>query len=53
MLEEESVAYALGGGSVHYEYNDDLLMTTFRSFSEVLDPDPGSGIVKEVLPGYD
>ncbi|ERF73024.1 hypothetical protein EPUS_07118 [Endocarpon pusillum Z07020] len=38
---------------VHYEYNDDLFITTFRSFSEVLNPDPGYGIAKEVLPGYD
>ena len=42
-------AYA---GSVHYEYNDELLLTTYRSFSEVLNPDPGHGIMKEVLPGY-
>jgi len=38
--------------SVHSEYNDEFLMTTFRSFSEVLQPGPGEGILQNVLPGY-
>ncbi|KAL9585334.1 MAG: hypothetical protein Q9212_001593 [Teloschistes hypoglaucus] len=38
---------------VHYEYNDDYLLTTFRGFSEVLQPDPGCGITKDILPGWE
>ena len=43
----------LRDNSAHYEYDDNYLMTTFRSFSEVLNPDPGYGICKEILPGYE
>ncbi|KAI9783198.1 MAG: hypothetical protein M1839_004038 [Geoglossum umbratile] len=38
---------------VHYEYNDDLLITTFRAFGEVLKPDGGEGVQRTVLPGFD
>ncbi|KAL6720622.1 hypothetical protein ACLMJK_002547 [Lecanora helva] len=38
---------------VHYEFNEDSQITTFRSFCEIQQPDPGSGIVKDVLPGYE
>ena len=39
--------------SCHYEYNDDMLLTTFRGFSEVINPDPGHGICKQILPGFE
>ncbi|KAK7702706.1 hypothetical protein SLS57_011257 [Botryosphaeria dothidea] len=39
--------------SVHYEYDDDLLIKTFRSFGQVLTPGPGEGVKQEVLPGFD
>ncbi len=38
--------------SVHYEFNDDGLIQTWRAFSVVQYPDPGAGIKKEVLPGW-
>lgn len=39
--------------SCHYEHNDDMLLTTFRGFSEVINPDPGHGIYKQILPGFE
>ena len=38
--------------SVHYDFNDDGLIQTWRAFSVVQYPDPGAGIKKEVLPGW-
>lgn len=38
---------------VHYEFDDDLLIKTFRAYSVVLNPDPGAGVTKSVLPGFD
>lgn len=38
---------------VHYELNDDLLITTFRTFSTTLIPDAGAGVIKTVLPEFD
>ncbi|KAI9765800.1 MAG: hypothetical protein M1840_007082 [Geoglossum simile] len=38
---------------VHYEYDDNLLMTTFRAFAQVVIGHPGEGIKQQVLPGFD
>ncbi|MCJ1346003.1 hypothetical protein MMC31_004214 [Peltigera leucophlebia] len=37
---------------VHYEFNDDGLISGWRAFSVVQYPDPGAGIKKEILPGW-
>lgn len=37
---------------VHYEFDDNMLIKTFRGYSMVLNPDKGAGIHEEVLPGY-
>ena len=37
---------------MHYEFDDNMLIKTFRGYSMVLNPDKGAGIHEEVLPGY-